>query len=235
MKLQTTCKQLMMLSLFFVTTGLLFAENQVFTNPSFPCRVVCESGWNEIQKNDSVLILEKSTFGKKTRMEILRYTIDTTGIAKYIDWAAFNFTINKELVYSFGDLIFFDSSESKRLGGYHAYELFAILSDSSKITWWAEYDRWAKSEKYGYLATIFGDTTDMKKNIAAYASMMDSISFGYSNIHQPYNSKKRCLLIQNSPMTIDKWHDLLGRKVVIVDRFRNSLLVTKKVKRCPVK
>jgi hypothetical protein len=94
-----------LLLLFFATTIEPFAEELIYTDISFPYRVVCKPGWIEVMKNDTVLILENSTPGKKTRMELYRYNIDT-GVTRHFNWAAFNFLINKELVYSFGKLVF---------------------------------------------------------------------------------------------------------------------------------
>lgn len=230
-------KYAVILQLLSVLTVTAFSGEQVFTNATFPCRVVCTSEWAEEEKNDSVLILQNSTPGKKTRMEMYRYTLDTTGVVKNINWAAFNFYITKELTYSFGKLVFFDTSAEKKLGGYHAYELYAMLSDSTKKTWWAELNRWAKSEKYGYLVTIFGDTTDMKENYSTYSAMIDSIHFYYSSsLHLPYFNKHRNNMTpQKSSVTHNSWHTLLGREVAANNNYRNNFLVAKRMKRCPVR
>lgn len=225
---------LMLLSVVIFST---FAEEQVFTNTTFPYRVVCKPEWVEVQKNDTVLILENSTPGKKTRMEMYRHTLDTVSAVKHINWASLNFYITKELTYSFGKLVFFDTSAIKKLGGYRAYELYAMLSDSTKKTWWAELNRWAKSEKYGYLVTIFGDTSDMKENYSTYSAMMDSINFDYSSsLHLPYFNKNQInLSIQKHSTTSNRCYTLLGREIVITDRYRNNLLVTKGTKRCTLR
>jgi hypothetical protein len=225
------------LQLLSVLTVTAFSGEQVFTNAMFPYRVVCTSEWVEVEKSDTVLILENNTPGKKTRMEMYRYTLDTTGVVKNINWAAFNFYITKELTYSFGKLVFFDTSAVKKLGGYRAYELYAMLSDSTKKTWWAELNRWAKSEKYGYLVTIFGDTTDMKENHSTYSAMLDSIQFDYSSsLHLPYFKKHlNTMTLQKSSVTNNRWHTLLGREVTANNNYRNNLLVAKRMKRCPVR
>lgn len=230
-------KHAALLQLLSVLTVTAFSGEQVFTNATFPCKVVCTSEWVEVQKNDSVLILKNSTPGKKTRMEMYRYTLDTVGVVKNINWAAFNFYITKELTYSFGKLVFFDTSAVKKLGGYRAYELYAMLSDSTKKTWWAELNRWAKNEKYGYLVTIFGDTTDMKENYSTYSAMVDSIHFDFSSALKlpPFNKNQRNLSLQKSSVTNNSWHTLLGREVTTTDRYRNNFLVTKRMKRCPVR
>jgi hypothetical protein len=218
-------------------TGALSAEKLIFEDASFPYRVVCEPGWAEVEKNDSVLILDNTASAKKIRMELYRYSIDTAGMTKNIDWAEFNFSINKELTYSFGRLVFFDTTVAKQLGGYHAYELFAILSDSGGTTWWAEYDRWAKHENYGYFASIFGDTSDLKENLLVYTAMMDSISFTCMNTpllehDMKIHHRPIIKLHSRSPY---RWHDLLGREIVDVPRYRNRLLVGKRARRCPVR
>ena len=213
------------------------AENLIFEDTSFPYRVVCEPGWVEVEKNDSMLILDNTAPDKKIRMELYRYTIDTSGQTKHINWAEFNFSINKELTYSFGRLVFFDTTAIKQLGGYHAYELFAILSDSSETIWWAEYDRWAKHDNFGYFATILGDTGDMKENLPVYTAMMDSISFVPANTPLIEHGRKsyRRPLVEQYTGVVYRWHDLLGREIAAVYRHRNKLLVGKRVRRCPVK
>jgi len=227
------------MSMVLVFVFVLTAEKMVFEDASFPYRVVCEPGWEEVVKNDSVLILDNITSEKKTRMELYRVTIDTSGMTKNIDWAQFKFSVNKNITYSFGRLIFFDTAATKQLGGYRAYELFTINSDSSKTTWWGQYDRWAENGAYGYFASIFGDTANMKENLPEYIELMDSISFVRMNtpVVQPELNRYRNVSVRRRE-TDDvslPWHDLLGRELINSQGYRNRLLVGKNTRQCPVR
>ena len=222
---------------FLLTEFPLYAEMQVFENEVFPYRVVCETGWIETNSSDSLLVLDNTEPGKKTRLKLKRYTLGSTYSSEYMEWSLMNFAYSKEIAYSFGRLIFFDTTATKKLGGHHALELFAYYTDSSKTVWFAEYDRWTEHNGYGYLASIFGDTLDMKQNFPTYTAMIDSISFSYLTVPLFRNGVEMypLPLLKNQTEMPLLWYDLLGREIAIIPRYHNHLLVGKKVRRCTVK
>ena len=223
-------KAVVLLYLFCIA---LSAEKLVFEDSAFPYRVVCEPGWAETLKNDSVLVLDNTASGKKICFELQRSTIDESYDSEIMEWSRLNFVISKEMAYTFGRLVFFDTTSAKRLGGYHAFELFSFFSDSSGTVWWAEYDRWTEYDRNGFLVSIIGDTIDMKENLSHYTEMVDSIRIQANTSLLWYNTSIHggSTLRMHSVVPL-RWHDLLGREVAV---YRNRLMVGKKARRCPVR
>jgi hypothetical protein len=237
------------------TSGVLFiiffashAENCVYEDAAFPYRIVCNTGWVVASKTDSTFVLKNQAPGKKTQFELRKYQIDTSYDSASLvnkDWSRLRFALNKELVLSIGKLIFIDTSATKKLGNFRAFEIFSFLSAKSdtqsvktdtQTIWWGEYSRWTDHDGFGYLASIIGDTSDMKQNYATYKALMDSI--GISNLNTLADSKR--LFSGRAPLHVLpasqlEWHNLLGRQVSGSFPCSRSILVKKNTKRLFIK
>ena len=223
----------MLLAVFFT-----FAEVRIFLDESFPYRIVCKPEWNEALKNDSTLILDKISTGTKTRFQLKKYVIDTTFNRETNEWSRLNFAINKELAVNFGKLVFVDTGAAKKLGDYRAFEMFAFFSESTATqkVWWAEYCRWTDHDGYGFLASIIGDTIEMKQNYATYKTFLDSISVSRMHTEVLWREKVAGLRVSRdqSPRSPPD-HDLLGRSIPSSIKKNNQVLVGKKIQQCQIR
>jgi hypothetical protein len=231
----------------FIKTGLALlatslatlAETAVFLDNAFPYRIVCQPEWVETAKNDTVLILTNTAAGKKTRLQLKKYPIDTSFDTQTMEWSRLNFAINKGFADAIGKMVFFDTVATKKLGGFRAYETFAFFSDSttpSKI-WWAEYARWTEHDGWGFLASIIGDTVDMKRNYAStYKAMLDSIGLTglTSRVRYPQAGPQSGLTPDRS-RSVSGWYDLLGRELPAELMLKDRLLVGKSVRQCRIR
>ena len=228
----------------FLISFAVYAENYVYEDAAFPYRIVCNSGWVVESKTDSTLILKNQAPGKKTQFQMRKYQIDSSYDSASMankDWSRLRFALNKELVFNFGKLVFIDTSVAKKLGDSRAFEIFAFLSarpdsqsssSDTQTVWWGEYSRWTDHDGFGYLASIIGDTSDMKQNYAAYKAFMDSIDILNLNTSANY---KRVLSVRNPvhvlPASQSEWHNLLGRQVKGSLPCSRSIVVKKNTKR----
>ena len=221
---------------------ILNADTQVFQDEAFPYRIVCKPEWTETTKNDSMLTLNYSAPGKKTRLQLKKYPIDSTYDTTTFEWSRLNYAINKELAIGFGRLIFVDTGATKKVGEYRAFEMFAFYSESTatQIVWWAEYARWTEHDGYGYLVSIIGDTTEMRENYAVYKTLMDSISLGDLPTALLPGPDLRHQRANTLPLLSNRRQaaahlDLLGREVQSFSQRKNRLLVGKKLKRSRIR
>ena len=230
-RIKTGC--VVLLAVFFT-----FAEVRIFLDESFPYRIVCKPEWNEALKNDSTLILDKISTGTKTRFQLKKYVIDTTFNRETNEWSRLNFAINKELAVNFGKLVFVDTGAAKKLGDYRAFEMFAFFSESTATqkVWWAEYCRWTDNDGYGFLASIIGDTIEMKQNYATYKTFLDSISVSRMHTEVLWREKVAGLRVSRdqSPRSPPD-HDLLGRSIPSSIKKNNQVLVGKKIQQCQIR
>jgi hypothetical protein len=230
-RIKTGC--VVLLAVFFT-----FAEVRIFLDESFPYRIVCKPEWNEALKNDSTLILDKISTGTKTRFQLKKYVIDTTFNRETNEWSRLNFAINKELAVNFGKLVFVDTGAAKKLGDYRAFEMFAFFSESTATqkVWWAEYCRWTDHDGYGFLASIIGDTIEMKQNYATYKTFLDSISVSRMHTEVLWREKVAGLRVSRdqSPRSPPD-HDLLGRSIPSSIKKNNQVLVGKKIQQCQIR
>jgi hypothetical protein len=230
-RIKTGC--VVLLAVFFT-----YAEVRVFLDESFPYRIVCKPEWNEALKNDSTLILDKISTGTKTRFQLKKYVIDTTFNRETNEWSRLNFAINKELAVNFGKLVFVDTGAAKKLGDYRAFEMFAFFSESTETqkVWWAEYCRWTDHDGYGFLASIIGDTIEMKQNYATYKTFLDSISVSRMHTEVLWREKVAGLRVSRdqSPRSPPD-HDLLGRSIPSSIKKNNQVLVGKKIQQCQIR
>jgi hypothetical protein len=230
-RIKTGC--VVLLAVFFT-----FAEVRIFLDESFPYRIVCKPEWNEALKNDSTLILDKISTGTKTRFQLKKYVIDTTFNRETNEWSRLNFAINKELAVNFGKLVFVDTGAAKKLGDYRAFEMFAFFSESTATqkVWWAEYCRWTDHDGYGFLASIIGDTIEMKQNYATYKTFLDSISVSRMHTEVLWREKVAGLRVSRdqSPRSPPD-HDLFGRSITSSIKKNNQVLVGKKIQQCQIR
>ncbi len=229
-----------------ITTGVallaaalpLYAESCVFLDNAFPYRIVCQPEWVEALKNDSLLVLNNTSPGKKTRFQLKKYLIDSTYNPDNMEWSRLNYAVNKELATTFGKLVFVDTGAAKKLGDYRAFEMFAFFSDSNKTqtTWWAEYSRWTEHDGYGFLVSIVGDTIDIKQNYMTYKSLFDSMSVTRMNtpIVHDRAAVKRPAIRASTPLSPTRY-DLLGREMPGFTGCGNNVLVGKTMKQCLVR
>jgi hypothetical protein len=219
--------------LFFMGFQALPAQNTVYSDEIFPYRIVCKNAWVQQVKNDSVLILKNSAAGKKTQFQLQKYVIDTGYDAQNKTWSRLRYMINQELAARIGRVIWVDSTEAIRLGNYHAFELFAFYSDLSggQTTWWAEYSRWTDHDGSGYLASVIGDTVDMRQNFQIYKALMDSVDISQLAATRSVRGVKgiKCF-VQRYPVSRATWYDLLGRDGRTAGPRPNAILVKKNMK-----
>jgi hypothetical protein len=229
--------------MFFVPALIVFlnAETMVFQDEAFPYRIVCKPEWTETLKNDSMLTLNNSDSGKKTRLQLKKYPIDSTYDTSTYEWSRLNYAINKELAIGFGKLLFVDTGATKKIGEYRAFEMFAFFSESTstQTIWWAEYARWTEHDGFGYLVSIIGDTTEMRDNYIVYQSLMDSVSLGSLTTALLPGPAHRHRDAHSLPFLSNRQQkaahlDLLGREVSSFSQRKNRLLVGKKLKRARI-
>jgi hypothetical protein len=168
-------------------------------------------------KNDSVLYLKNTEPGKKTRLQLQKYVVDSWYDLNNNGWSRFRFDINYSFILGVGTIGSIDSTQNKRLGGARAFEIFAYYweKNDTGTVWWAEYVRWTDFNGIGYMASIIGDTLDLKTNVKnkTYVALLDSITLSQFSTG---NTGKNMADIkvkqpQNSNQSI--WFDLLGRNI----------------------
>jgi hypothetical protein len=196
----------------------IHAETTVLTDEKFPYRVVCNSEWIQQEKNDTMLIIRNTASGKKTRLQLKKYDVDSNFNWNTKEWSRWRYVINSDMIIQLGKIGFVDTSASKKLGGYRAYEIFAFFWEKTddETLWLAEYIRWTDNNGSGYMASIFGDTLDMKENIKnkSYVHLLDSISLSFfqtGTVVEKNNHTK--MIIRQSPDVCPVWYDLLGRNL----------------------
>ena len=231
------------ISLLLFISLQIVAENEVFTDETFPYRIVCKPEWSETAKAEDTLTLEKTSQGKKMRFQLIKDKIDTSFFDEPMKWSLLNFMINKELASATGRLVFFDTSTAIKLGDNRAYELFAFFCDTSgtENVWWADYCRWTDFDGFGYFVSIIGDTVDMKEHYDDNQSLLDSISFSnestliYSRGTPPQTPVYKIRTFMQ-PFMQPTYYDILGRALspAFTD-YRNRLMVGKKLKQCKIR
>jgi hypothetical protein len=200
---------------------IVFAANagsSTITNEKFPYRVVCTSDWVQQERNDTLLVLDKTTSEKKTRFQLKKYDVDSGFDKETKEWSRFRYFVNHTIISQFGKIIFVDTAASKKLGGYRAYEIFAFFWEKTDETtlWLAEYVRWTDNNGFGYMASIIGDTLDMKENIRnkSYVQFLDSIILSQaSSSNRVYETGGKKMIIKAAAAKTPVWFDVLGRSV----------------------
>jgi hypothetical protein len=225
--------------LLFMIVPVVQAENTVFADAAFPYRIVCKTGWGQETKNDSLLVLKNTATGKKTRLQLQKYSIDTGYDFNSQDWSRLRFAVNKELASNLGQLMWFDSLPNKKLGNYRAFEICAFFSEKSGAgaTWWGEYSRWTDHDGFGFLASIISDTADIRANTTViYKALLDSISISQLSaraISQGPAFPKAT--VQRFTISSSTWYDALGRHTYSYSRQPGAILVKKDLKQLLMK
>jgi hypothetical protein len=209
------------------------AGNTVLTNENFPYRIVCTSEWIQQEKSDTLLILKNTAPGKQTRLQLKKYDIDSGFDKETKEWSRLRYFVNHDIISSFGKIIFVDTAASKKLGGYRAYEIFSFFwekTDESTL-WLAEYVRWTDNNGSGYMASIIGDTADMKENIKNknYKNLLDSISLSqFSSSTRLNDFKYNKILLKPEISEAPAWYDFLGRNVRMYYCQKPKTIIVKK-------
>jgi hypothetical protein len=217
------------------------AETKIFSDAVFPYRVVCKPEWVEDGKNDSVLYLKNTGMGKKTRLQLQKYAVDSWFDFNNNGWSRFRFDINYSFILGVGTIGFIDSTQNKKLGGSHAFEIFAYYweKNGGGTLWWAEYVRWTDFNGVGYMASIIGDTLDMKENVRNknYVALLDSITLAQFITGTVSKKNLHPIIVnqyQNSTEMI--WYDMLGRNLQnYYGRQPVTISVRKNEKLCTIK
>jgi hypothetical protein len=139
-----------------------------------------------------------------------------------------------EIANSLGRLISFDSSAAKKLGDYRAYEYFAFFAESTSTrkVWYAEYARWSEHDGFGYLASIIGDTAEMRQNGPVNKAFIDSINISFALPIRFRGTAPPRVVSQPAAGGVFIPHDLLGRELQPGAERRNRQLVGKSAKQC---
>lgn len=216
----------------------VFSENLVLLNDAFPYRVVSSPGWVESLKNDSVLILDYNVSGKRNQFRLERHKIDTTSNLQNREWSRLQYTVNKEFAAEVGRQVYADSGQEIKFGGCQAYEMFAYYSRSEGggVVWWADYARWTEKDGYGFLASIIGDTLEMKRNLETHRAFLDSISLtrlSTAALPRPHDGTVT-RTAGTAPSVNSGAFDLLGRMLPVYVRHNGIVLAPKQARRCPV-
>lgn len=194
-----------------------FAADLVqYADAAFPYRIACKQEWQEVTRNDSMLLLANSTPGSKIFFRLKKFAIDTTFFSlEDREWSRFQFSSNMGLGDVVGRIWSSDSGATVKIGSLLAYKYFAyfkVIYDSDTV-WLAEYDWWTESNGAGYLVSLFGDTLTMANDLTAYKDVVDSVRIGNYAVSarsglsmQPAHLNRRESTDQNAV-----FHDLLGR------------------------
>lgn len=202
--------------MFFLLVSFLpaSAETQVFQDAVFPYRISCKPDWIQEIKNDSMFQLKTTVSGKKTRVQLKRYPLDTSGTRELMGWSRVNFAVNREIADKLGTVFSSDSSINKKIGDLRAFELLALYlqTQASDSIWWGELSRWTEYRGYGYYVAVIGDTADVVNNRVAYKALLDSVSItaGMTPLISPRAEYAR-LPLSATASRIGAPHDLLGR------------------------
>jgi len=227
-----------------MAAAAIHADITVFSDPVFPYRIACKTEWVQDTKNDSTFILKNSASGKKTRFQLQKYPIDTSYDVNAKEWSRLRWAVNKELAIGMGQLIFWDTLASKKLGNYRAFELFAFFSQKSDSAsggttiWWAEYSRWTDHDGFGYLASVIGDTTDVKTNYnnGSYRALMDSINISQlTTIAQPRGAEFSRPVLTPVSTSSTAWYAVSGRTLRSSVRHHGAITVKGTMKRLSIK
>jgi hypothetical protein len=221
--------------ILFLISLAASAENKVFVDAAFPYRIVCKTEWVQELKNDSLLLLKNSSPGKKTRLHLQKYPIDTGYDYSNKSWSRLRFAVNKEIATNIGQLMWFDSTVNKKLGNYRAFEICAYYSEKSAsgTVWWAEYSRWTDHDGFGYLASIIGDTTDIRLNCTTmYKAILDSISISQLTTKSLFPAAKAPRpATRLLPDHMSGWYTVLGKDVQGSGGKSRAIVVKKNAKR----
>jgi len=200
--------------LLLTITGSAFTESKVHEDAIFPYRLVCPAAWEEIEKNDSLVVLQDVSPGKKAQLKLRKYPINTSVILEPMNWSRINYTVNREFASELGEVLSSDTSSSKKIGDLRAFEFLALYTEEAgdKTVWWAEYCRWTERNNFGYLVQIMGDTLDIQENFSTYKAVMDSIRI--MDIATPIAVRKLSYVttVVVPGGDVRARYDLLGRK-----------------------
>jgi hypothetical protein len=206
-------------------------QAETYSDSLFAFRVELKDNWALDQANDSEYYFKDTAAGKKTRLHLKKYTLDTSYNFDTQEWSQLSFAVNKGIAEQTGKVVFSDTSSSKRLGDLHAYELFAYFSQmvNNKTVWWAEYSRWADTDGIGFFVSIIGDTTEIKPNFTSYKSMVDLVAVHPPVLHLINHTRgSRYALKVITPDKNPGWIDLMGRKTLISHSRNNSGIILNK-------
>lgn len=188
--------------------------------------------WQKVEFNDTVHIFKDTSKNYKSLIGIIRTTLDTMVYDSAEDWSRASFIAYKLFVeYTVdpsGAVFYYDSSKSSiQKDSLWAPELYSeFYSVDTALDSWAEYVRFAATDKYGYELFVLGDTLDMAINIGFYAAIVRSIiiddSYNTAIDSYPSNLIKSSLVVNNQK--IKYFYDPLGRKLkrdLIIDNRRS--------------
>lgn len=203
----------------FIFVSAANAVNTILTDDNFPYRVVFNSEWVQQEKNDTMLVLHNTAPGKKTRLQLKKNDVDSGFNTQNKEWSRFRYFVNHDIIIQFGKIMFVDTSANKKLGGFRAYEIFALFWEKTDETtlWLAEYVRWTDNNGSGYMASIIGDTLDMKENIKnkSYVHLLDSITLSqFSTSVRPPDFGVKKIIMKTESVQTPAWYDFLGRNVL---------------------
>jgi len=214
-------------------------ENTVFIDDVFPYRLACKPEWNEVKKNDTLLLLENTTPGIKLRFQLKKYEIDTSFFdTEEMDWSRWQFVTNTGIADGFGTLWFSDSGETVKIGSLPAFRYFAFfkMAAGTDTVWLAQYDSWTEKDGSGYLVSLFGDTTTMVSYFSQYKAVVDSLRIEASATSLSAVALSRHLSVNNqAALHVNGFHDLLGRPQKFLTGRVPSVLVGKGRKRCVIR
>lgn len=114
----------------------------------------------------------------------------------------------------YGSVVFYDSSSSTQ-SGYKSMELYAkfnsLLSDTMN---WDEYIKYVAVNKKGYEIYVFGDTSDIVKNLSYYGDLINIIKIDSSSqapVFRPLIYSNDKLKSSINTANLPEVFDLLGR------------------------
>lgn len=203
---------------FLLFTGhLFFPDAAIYEDSKFAIKIDLFENWNIELKKDDEYYFRDTLPGKKTRLHLKKYSIDSSYGFETMQWTLYSFAINKSLAEKNGKVIFSDTSISKRLGDLRAFELFSFFSQvvENKNVCWAEYARWTEKNGTGYYVSIIGDTTELKTEFNKYKALMDNIQIWPPDNPESLKKSNDRNFIKHKPENIyeTKWVNLMGKKV----------------------
>jgi hypothetical protein len=180
------------LSLFFFAALFLTCVYESgltaqFSDLSIGYSISLPEKWERIRNNDSIHSFYDTTRTHVSRIFISRHSFQTAVHPTPESWTrsfflAYKISIDYSGYPNPGQVLYFDTTQQRRLDGRWAPELYAffIIADTLNpsgppVFAWSEFLKVTAVESSGYEVYALGDTADMLKYVDFYDSIMSSI------------------------------------------------------------
>jgi hypothetical protein len=151
---------------------------RIHVNDMLDYSIYLPENWKHKAASDSQDFFYDSSLVYDGNVSLVRHTMDTV-FHTPAEWARAFFIAYKMYVdyHPYGVVLFYDSSQSAKLDGQWAPEMYIRFYDDTANYAWDEYVRFTAVTGYGYELYAIGDTSDMKANVGLYGAIIQSIEF----------------------------------------------------------